>query len=172
MGNGSSHEGHEGNGHEVRSADTVAGDCICGRDQRFEEQAGERCCGVSFRCGLRGDQEEWQLQACRHVELEVEEEGSHPSKEGHQSIHQGALRLQGQASLQDGEGTCYEEVEGGLELNFQMISTYVKLWWAVSSSLAQPLVQIAFLRSLGCTVRHFHKKKKKKKKVLGFDPPA
>ena len=46
-----------------------------------------------------------------------------PSKEGHQSIHQGALRLQGQTSLQDSDSTCHQEVEGGFELNFQMFRT-------------------------------------------------
>merc|ERR1719240_2495158 len=58
---------------------------------------------------------------------------------GHQSIHQGALRLQGQASLKDGEGTCHEEDEGGIELNFQMFRTSMKLWWAVPLSFLQPL---------------------------------
>merc|ERR1712100_623455 len=121
------------------SADAVAGHCICGRDQRFEEQAGEGCRRCSFRCCLRLDQEERKLQARRHVELEVEEEARHPSKEGHQSIHQGALRLQGQASLKDREGTCHEEIEGGFELNFPMIRTSSKLWWAVSLSFQQPM---------------------------------
>merc|ERR1712100_674418 len=129
------------------SADAVAGHCICGRDQRFEEQAGEGCCRCSFRCGLRRDQEERKLQARRHVELEVEEEARHSSEEGHQPIHEGALRLQGKASIKDGEGTCHEEIEGGFELNFQMFRTSSKLWWAVSLSLWQLLVQIAFLQS-------------------------
>merc|ERR1712080_663295 len=47
-----------------------------------------------------------------------------PSQEGHQPIHQGTLRVQSQACLQDREGTCHEEAEGGLELNFQMIGTF------------------------------------------------
>merc|ERR1719198_447941 len=113
------------------------------RDQRFEEQAGEGCCRCSFRCGLRRDQEERKLQARRHVELEVEEEARHSSEEGHQPIHQGALRLQGKASIKDGEGTCHEEIEGGFELNFQMICTPRKLWWAVSLSfLCNPLYRL------------------------------
>merc|ERR1712139_54360 len=104
-----------------------------------------------------GDQEERKLQTRRHVEFEVEEEACHPSKEGHQSIHQGALRLQGQASFEDCEGTCHEEVEGGFELNFQMFRTTTKLRWAVSLSFWQPFVQIALVQSLGCAVWHFQK---------------
>ena len=56
------------------------------------------------------------------------------SKEGHQPLHQGALRVQIKSSLQHSEGTCHEEVEGGFELNFQMLRTSMKLWWAVSPS--------------------------------------
>merc|ERR1739843_58280 len=63
-----------------------------------------------------------------------------PSEEGRQSIHQGALRLQSQACLQDCEGTRNEEVEGGFELNFQMSCTSMKLWWAVSPSFFTPPV--------------------------------
>ena len=65
---------------------------------------------------------------------EVEGEGRFRTEERHQPIHQGTLRLQSKASLEDGEGTRNEEVEGGFELNFQMLSTCMKLWWAVSPS--------------------------------------
>jgi nucleoid DNA-binding protein len=55
------------------------------------------------------------------LNLKLKKKPATPAK-GHQSIHQGALRLQGQASLKDSEGTCHEEIEGGFELNFQMIA--------------------------------------------------
>merc|ERR1712071_750978 len=103
----------------------VSGRCICGRVKWLEEQ------------------EERKLQTCRHVELEVEEEGCLCSKEGHQSFHQGTLRLQGQASVEDGEGIGHEEIEGGLELIFQMFCTSRKLWWAVPLSfLCNPLYRL------------------------------
>merc|ERR1711918_192543 len=41
----------------------------------------------------------------------------HPCKERHQPIHQGTMCLQSQACIEDGEGTCHEEIEGGFELN-------------------------------------------------------
>merc|ERR1712127_134225 len=102
-----------------------------------------------------GNQEERTIQAWWHAELEVEEEACLCSKEGHQPIHQGTLCLQGQASFKDGEGTCPEEIEGGLELNFQMISTQEALVGGLAELSPQPLVQTAWLWSLGCTVRHF-----------------
>ena len=49
-------------------------------------------------CGL------WCPAACRHVELEVEEEARNSSQEGHQRIHQGPLHVQSQARLKDREG--------------------------------------------------------------------
>merc|ERR1712137_585308 len=78
------------------------------------------------------------------LNLKLKKKAATPAK-GNQSIHQGALRVQGQASLKDCEGPCHEEVEGGIELNFQMISTFRKLWWAVSSSFSRnPLYRHAF----------------------------
>merc|ERR1711918_184543 len=98
-------------------------------------------------------QEERKLQACRHVELEVEEEASNSSQEGHQPIHQGTLRVQSQACLKDGEGTCHEEAEGCLELNFQMICSSIMLWWVVSPSFITPYVQIVFDHLVVCGVQ-------------------
>merc|ERR1712224_923602 len=145
---GTGNESHESKGRqEVGRADTDSSHRIRGGDQWFEEQTSEGRCGCAFRGCLRRDQEERKLQACRHVELEVEEEAGHASEEGHQSIHQGALCLQSQACLQDCEGTRNEEVEGGFELNFQKFCTSMKLWWAVSPSFFTPPVQIASLRS-------------------------
>merc|ERR1712100_327073 len=105
--------------------------------------------GVSLQCCLRRNQEERKLQASRNVELEVEEEARNTSKEGHQPIHQGALRVQSQACLKDREGTCHEEAEGGFELNFQMICTSMELWRAVSPRFHSASCTDTNLRSFG-----------------------
>merc|ERR1712224_470358 len=139
-------ESNEGQGHEVGSANAVPGHRLCGGDQWFEEQASERCRRVSLQCCLRRNQEERKLQACRHVELEVEEEARNSSKEGHQPFHQGALRVQSQACLKDRAGTCHEEAEGGFELNFQMIAHYEAWVGGPAEFLLLPLsVRIMFV---------------------------
>merc|ERR1712166_1398495 len=51
-----------------------------------------------------------------HAQHEVEEEGRQRGKEGHQPIHQGTLRLQGQAGIQDGQVLCNEETQVGAQL--------------------------------------------------------
>merc|ERR1712196_763407 len=56
------------------------------------------------------------LQACGRLEHEAEEEASSASQEGCQPIYQGALRLQGEAGLQDCACPSYEEAQGDGEL--------------------------------------------------------
>merc|ERR1712070_1335251 len=129
------YEGHEGTScHEVWSADAEPSHRISGRVEWLEEQGGERCHRCPLWGCLRRNQKERKLQTRRHVEFEVEEEEGYSSKEGHQPLHQGALCVQSEASLEDCEGTCHEEAEGSFELNFQMFCTSMKLWWAVSLS--------------------------------------
>merc|ERR1712048_1479253 len=63
------------------------------------------------RCRRRGE-ENWIVQACWRVELEVEEEACNTSAQRCESFHQGAMRLQGQASVQDRESVPDEETQG------------------------------------------------------------
>merc|ERR1711981_1423640 len=62
-------------------------------------------------------EEEWCLQDWWLLELEAQEKASSPSSQGSESIHQGAMRVQGQASLQNSPRLGYEEVEGDDQLN-------------------------------------------------------
>ena len=55
-------------------------------------------------CGAVEEERVFQVRRC--FELEVEEEGRDASSQGHQSIHQGAMCLQGEACVADCEGPC------------------------------------------------------------------
>merc|ERR1711918_254055 len=66
----------------------------------------------------------------------------HPSQEGRQPLHQGTLCLQSQACVEDSAGICHEEIEGGLELNFQMMHHTPCCFGGRSRQASQPLVQI------------------------------
>merc|ERR1712217_722419 len=60
----------------------------------------------------RATQEERVLQIRRRIEFEVEEEASDASSQRHQSIYQGAMRLQSEACVADCEGPCTKEIQG------------------------------------------------------------
>merc|ERR1711918_151781 len=62
-------------------------------------------------------EEEWNFQDWWLLELEAQEEASSPCSQGHQPFHQGAMRVQGQASLQDCPCLAHEEVEGDDQLS-------------------------------------------------------
>merc|ERR1712139_548814 len=59
-----------------------------------------------------GGEEVWRLQARRHAEHEAEEQASNEGTQGHQPFHQGAVRFQGEACLEDGEVLRNEEAQG------------------------------------------------------------
>merc|ERR1712084_27664 len=59
-----------------------------------------------------GVEEDRIFQACWRFELEIEEEACNASSQRCESFHQGAMRLQGQASIQDREGVPHEETQG------------------------------------------------------------
>merc|ERR1712070_126168 len=90
----------------------------------------------TYGSGMRPDQEEWKLQVGWYAQHEAEEEASDPSEEGRQPLHQRALRLQGQASLQNCEGVRNEEAQGVIELSlvFESYCRHEEFWWAVSSN--------------------------------------
>merc|ERR1712185_596268 len=72
---------------------------------------GCRCRGCASAEGMR------QIQAWRRTQLEAEEEASDCRSQGSESFHQGAVRLQGEASLQDSQGASNEEVQGDGQLS-------------------------------------------------------
>merc|ERR1712203_430539 len=63
-------------------------------------------------------EEERHGQAWRLPEFETEEEASNSSTQGRQPLHQGAMRVQGKAGLQDRACIGHEEVEGDGELGY------------------------------------------------------
>merc|ERR1740127_145029 len=71
----------------------------------------------------RGVEEKWNVQACWRVELEVEEEACDASAQRCESFHQGAMRLQSQASVQDSEGVPHEETEGVDQLRCKLFES-------------------------------------------------
>merc|ERR1711976_829566 len=54
----------------------------------------------------------WRFQTRRSAQPEAQEEACDASQEGSKPIHEGALRLQSQASVQDRQGVANEEAEG------------------------------------------------------------
>merc|ERR1712048_998392 len=61
-------------------------------------------------------EEKWFLQTRGCAQLEAQEEASDASQERGEPIHERAMRLQSQASVQDRQGLADEEVEGDGEL--------------------------------------------------------
>merc|ERR1739848_599922 len=118
------HEGHEGNeGHESwRRDDTDRCVPVCGRDHGVEDERCERCRGGTDGCGCGSGEEVRLLQACRHAQHEAEEQAGHEGTQGCQPLHQGAMRFQGQACLEDGALPPDEEAQGDA---LKRVSTHV-----------------------------------------------
>merc|ERR1712187_968447 len=105
-----SNEGHEGNesccyqeggpqGHDGNSSVQ-----LCGLQHRLEVE-GREVRRDELHVGCSGAvEEERVLQVRRCIELEIEEEGRDASSQGRQPLHQGAMRLQGKACIQQSEG--------------------------------------------------------------------
>merc|ERR1739845_34190 len=102
------HEGEEGCDEECRPHDDwrVPGS---GGDDWLEDKAGEGPCrGLPGRGG-EGVEEGRVLQGWGYDQLEIEEQARHSCAKGRQPVHQGALRLQGEAGVEESEGLCNEE---------------------------------------------------------------
>merc|ERR1719512_72890 len=84
---------------------------------RREAQAGEGRAERGRGPCRQGAEEERLLQAPGHPEHETGKEGRRACSQGREPLHQGALRLQGQACLQEGQGLGAEEAEGPCELS-------------------------------------------------------
>merc|ERR1719379_2250025 len=85
---------------------------VGGRDHRIEDERCEECRGCIHGRGRGAGEEVGVLQARRYAEHEVEEQAGNEGTQGHQPIHQRAMRVQGKACLEDGEVLRYEEAQG------------------------------------------------------------
>merc|ERR1712007_282299 len=125
---------HEGNESNEGWHDGNPGIQLCCRDDRLEVEGCEGCDGGPHRARSGGAEEDWLLQTRWRAEHEAEEEASYPCPQGRQPVHQGTLRLQGQACVEDREGPPDEEAQGNDQLSsvacFAMGSSWP--WWAVS----------------------------------------
>merc|ERR1711897_100077 len=110
-------EGDEGNeGGEHRRHDRDAGLRLRRRDLWPEDERREgRDRGHCHRRG-RSVEEKWFFQARWRVEPETQEETCPTCSQGCEPIHQGAVRVQGEASEQDCQGSPNEEAEGDDQL--------------------------------------------------------
>merc|ERR1712039_1093386 len=112
------HEGYEGR-QSRKGCEAYDGNCcvqVCGGVDRLENEGRERNGGSNVGRCCNSAEEVWRLQDCRRAQLETEAEACDASAKGCKSIHEGALRFQGQACVQDSESTSYEETESLGEL--------------------------------------------------------
>merc|ERR1711918_173495 len=72
----------------------------------------EECRGRIHGRGRGAGEEVRVLQGRRYAEHEAEEQASNEGTQGRQPIHQGAVRFQGEACLEDGEVLRDEEAQG------------------------------------------------------------
>merc|ERR1712014_160403 len=94
----------------------------------WPKSEGRKGCHGGHRCGCGGRvEEEWFFQTCRSAELEAQEEASDASQEGSQSIHEGTMCVQGQASVEDRQGIANEEAKGDDQLIGALCSEVVSL---------------------------------------------
>merc|ERR1712019_118789 len=61
-------------------------------------------------------EEKWCFQTRRSSQPEAQEEACDASQEGSKPIHEGTLRVQSQASVEDRQGTANEKVQGDDQL--------------------------------------------------------
>merc|ERR1712139_692228 len=88
-----------------------------GGDNWLEDEGCEGHRGGNHGCCISGVEEDWRLQARWDAQHEAEEEARHTCTQGSEPIHQGAMRLQGKACLEDREGPRHEEAQGGHQLS-------------------------------------------------------
>merc|ERR1711879_186510 len=98
-------------GHDSNSRVQVSGRVYWSESEGREGNNG----GLDGR-GSRSVEKGGLFQDCRSAQLEVEAETCNTRAQGRQSIHERALRLQGQAGIKDCEGTSDEEAENAGEL--------------------------------------------------------
>merc|ERR1711879_656575 len=103
-------------GNEGCSDDTKCHIQICCRDDWPEDEGCEGRSLGNDGCCVEGVEEVRLFQVGRQAELEVEEEGRNASTEGREPFHQGAMRFQGQACIEDCEGLRHEEAQGSHQL--------------------------------------------------------
>merc|ERR1711934_1126056 len=115
-------EGHEGyeKGHEGTEGGDEGWWChdadrcvsVGGRDHGLEDKGREGCRGCIHGRGRGTGEEVWLLQACGYAQHEAEEQAGHKGAQGRQPLHQGAVRFQGEACLENSALPSDEEAQG------------------------------------------------------------
>merc|ERR1712194_539437 len=77
--------------------------------------------------GCSRAEEKWCIQAGWLLEFEVEEEARNPGTQGSESLHQGAMCLQGKAGLQNCARTGHEEAEDDGQLSTDFPTDFADL---------------------------------------------
>merc|ERR1711937_478602 len=107
-----SDEGTQGSDEGWRCDDANRRVPVGGRDHRVEDEGREGRRGCIHGCGRGAGEEVRLLQVRGYAEHEVEEQASNEGTQGYQPLHQGAVRLQGEACLEDSEVLRDEEAQG------------------------------------------------------------
>merc|ERR1712072_866509 len=106
---------------------------------------GEGCRDQLHGVGCFGAEEERRFQDWWLLKFEAQEEASTPSSQGSQPVHQGAMRVQGQAGIQDSSRFGHEEIEGDDQLSTacDFISVLgMRFQWAVALDLMQFMLAV------------------------------
>merc|ERR1711972_654866 len=82
------------------------------RNHWLEDEGCEGSHGGPGGRSSRSAEKGWLFQDRRCAELEVEAETCNTCAQGRQPFHERTLRFQGQASIEDREGTSNEEAQG------------------------------------------------------------
>merc|ERR1739848_221746 len=118
-----SHGSHESDeGHAQRRSDDC---CRCIQLRRrkgwLEAEEREGCRRRLHVGGGSSSEEEWSVQGRWHAQFEVEGEACTCGPQGCEPIHQGALRVQSEACLENREGLRHEEAEGRNQLRSGLV---------------------------------------------------
>merc|ERR1712048_1090358 len=114
--NNGRHESHE-SWKESTGHDSDCRIQVCGRVDWPEDLGSERGGGGDVGSCSRSNEKDWLIQDRRHAQSEAEIKACDTSAEGREPVHERALRLQSQASIQNSEGTSDEEAQGACELS-------------------------------------------------------
>merc|ERR1712048_1437613 len=107
-------QGHDGNGSLP----------VRGRINWLEIEGRERSRGGLHRRSSRSVEKGWLFQGRRCAQLEAQTETCNTCAQGCQPIHERALRLQSQASIQNREGIPDEKAQGVDQLTMQTFGNH------------------------------------------------
>merc|ERR1712211_103664 len=113
-------QGRHGTGESDEGHDFDCFQCVQvrRRDCGLETQGSQGCSRGCDGRGIGRIEKARFVQACLHARVEVEEEACNARAQRREPIHQGTLRLQSKARVQDGPRSRNEEVESCSELTW------------------------------------------------------